>query len=272
MINKWLPALFLFIGLHCDAASEIDEEAAYIYQRISTATSAENESVSENLSISGLKNSALSYGSQGGFYITMKRILKYLEEQDVELIYDFKPLMIEHAGFVLLPAKVTISTGNTVITDTVARQVAFIPKIQSQPRFVSALPTWRDYFKLELKPPVINRVSVLPNTDEEVGIWKNHVAKGWKIGEAQAYKIYERRIARLTDDIKGYALYHVLKSKNMITEPQFSSDFYAITGGGSSMSIDEVIVRVTVNPSLIGNRDLWETIPELPRFLRAGAD
>jgi defect-in-organelle-trafficking protein DotC len=271
--GKFLIALSLVLPIHADAGKQLEEEAKFLYEKIENATASKYLSSTETLTLSGLKNTALSYGAQAGNYITTKALLEHLEKRFASAPFvDFRPIMLYQDGFMLLPAKVVIQKGREVITDTAARRVASIPKIIRQPRFVSVLPTWRDYFRIEAKPPVISRQSILPKTAQEKEIWKTAVAEGRQRGVEQVYEVFRRRIARMNDDYNGYVTYHLARHAEMISKPQFSSDFYAISGGGTSMNIDEVIVEVTVNPSLIGNRDAWETIPLLPSIFVDGSD
>jgi hypothetical protein len=266
---------FIVLGIACSghalAGKQLDDEAKSLYERIENATADKYLSSTETLTLSGLKNTALSYGAQAGNYITTKALLEHLEKRFASAPFvDFRPIMMVQDGFLLLPAKVVIQEGREVITETAARRASYIPRIVKQPKFVSVLPTWRDYFRIESKPPVISRQSILPKTAQEREIWKAAVAEGRQKGIDQVYEVFKRRIARMQDDYNGYVTYHLLRHANMISQPQFSSNFYAISGGGTSMNIDEVIVEVTVNPSLIGNRDAWEAIPLLPSVILDG--
>ena len=129
------------------------------------------------------------------------------------------------------------------------------------------MPTWKDYFQIKLTQPQINRNSVLPQNDVEQQIWREKIKEGWEKGIEQAYINYEKRLARLKDDLNGYITYHVLRDHNIITPPSFSSNYYALTGGGTSINIDDVMVEVEVNPSFVTNRDAWESISRIPSFL-----
>ena len=261
-------AVLLLFTFSSNANNRLHDEAKFLYNKIENATADKYLSSTETLTLSGLKNTALSYGAQAGNYITTKALMAHLEKRFASSPFvDFRPIMMVQDGFLLLPAKVIIQEGREVITDTAARRAAYIPKIVRQPKFVSVLPSWRDYFRIESKPPVISRQSILPKTAKESEIWKAAVQEGRQKGIEQVYEVFRRRLARLRDDYNGYLTYHLLRHSNMISEPTFSSDFYAISGGGTSMNIDEVIVEVAVNPSLIGNRDAWETIPLLPKFI-----
>ena len=266
-MKKFLALLSLLPSLV--VASSLKEEGDYLFEKISSANAEQYQSQALNPSMEGLKNTAVSYGFQGGLYITMKMILEHVEKKfEVAPLVDFRAVMVYQDGFLMLPAKVTIQNGREVITETAARRAAYIPRIERQPRFVSVSPTWRDYFTIKLTQPEINRNAVLPKTAEEQRIWRRKVKEGWDEGVEQAYKNYDKRLRRMEDDYNGYLTYHILREHNMITAPTFSSNYYAVTGGGSSMTIDEVLVEVEVNPSLVSNRDAWESISRLPSFLK----
>lgn len=265
---RMLFSLSFLISLSV-SSNPLKEEGDYIFEKLSNADAKTYQSQALNPSMEGLKNTAISYGFQGGLYITMKMIIDRLEDKmERAPLIDFRAIMVYQDGFLMLPAKVTVQNGMEVITESAARRSAYIPRIERQPRFVSVIPTWRDYFTVKLTPPEINRNSILPKTSEEQSVWREKVSEGWKEGVEQAYKNYEKRLRRMEDDYKGYLTYHILREHNMITEPTFSSNYYAVTGGGSKMSIDEVMVEVDVNPSLVSNRDAWESISRLPSFLK----
>ena len=250
-------------------SNPLKEEGDYLFEKISNADAETYQSQALNPSLEGLKNTAISYGFQGGLYITMKMIIDRLENKmESSQLVDFRAVMVYQDGFLMLPAKVTIQNGREVITESVARRAAYIPRIERQPRFVSVMPTWKDYFTVKLSQPEINRNAVLPKTNQEKAIWREKVSEGWKEGVEQAYENYEKRLRRMEDDYNGYLTYHILREHNMITAPTFSSNYYAVTGGGSKMTIDEVLVEVKVNPSLVSNRDAWESISRLPSFLK----
>ncbi|HCV05670.1 MAG TPA: hypothetical protein DG048_23830 [Pseudoalteromonas sp.] len=267
MIGRILSLSF-FILSTAVSASSLKEEGDYLFEKLSNADANTYQSLAIDPSLEGLKNTAVSYGYQGGLYITMKGILERLDSKLSEMpLVDFRSVVVYQDGFLLLPAKVTIQNGREIITETAARRTAYIPRIERQPKFISVMPTWKDYFQIKLTQPQINRNSVLPQNDVEQQIWREKVKEGWEKGIEQAYINYEKRLARLKDDLNGYITYHVLREHNIITAPSFSSNYYALTGGGTSINIDDVMVEVEVNPSFVTNRDAWESISRIPSFL-----
>ena len=267
MIGRILSLSFFLISATVSASS-LKEEGDYLFEKLSNADANTYQSLAIDPSLEGLKNTAVSYGYQGGLYITMKGILERLDSKLSEMpLVDFRSVVVYQDGFLLLPAKVTIQNGREIITETAARRTAYIPRIERQPKFISVMPTWKDYFQIKLTQPQINRNSVLPQNDVEQQIWREKIKEGWEKGIEQAYINYEKRLARLKDDLNGYITYHVLREHNIITAPSFSSNYYALTGGGTSINIDDVMVEVEVNPSFVTNRDAWESISRIPSFL-----
>ena len=267
MIGRILSLSFFLISATVSASS-LKEEGDYLFEKLSNADANTYQSLAIDPSLEGLKNTAVSYGYQGGLYITMKGILERLDSKLSEMpLVDFRSVVVYQDGFLLLPAKVTIQNGREIITETAARRTAYIPRIERQPKFISVMPTWKDYLQIKLTQPQINRNSVLPQNDVEQQIWREKIKEGWEKGIEQAYINYEKRLARLKDDLNGYITYHVLREHNIITAPSFSSNYYALTGGGTSINIDDVMVEVEVNPSFVTNRDAWESISRIPSFL-----
>ncbi|APE04259.1 hypothetical protein BM526_20015 (plasmid) [Alteromonas mediterranea] len=267
MISRILSLSFFLLSATVSASS-LKEEGDYLFEKLSDADANTYQSLAIDPSLEGLKNTAVSYGYQGGLYIAMKGILERLDSKLSEMsLIDFRSVVVYQDGFLMLPAKVTIQNGREIITETAARRTAYIPRIERQPKFISIMPTWKDYFQIKLTQPQINRNSVLPQNDVEQQIWREKIKEGWEKGIEQAYINYEKRLARLKDDLNGYITYHVLREHNIITEPSFSSNYYALTGGGTSINIDDVMVEVEVNPSFVTNRDAWESISRIPSFL-----
>lgn len=217
-----------------------------------------------------LQNKGLTYGIQGGKYWASKQIKNYLYQKSdiLEKNFDFRLLVVKYKGFIIIPAVIDQLDGKTVYSAT-GRQIRTaesVYDIRSMPRFTTYIPTWKDYVKFDEIPPNVKFVSTLPNPKkpEEIELWKKSVAEGWLQGIEQAIRNTNTQIAVLVSDFRGMIRFHILRDLNMIEDFEISEQFNEVVGGGSSMSINDVIINITVNPALQSNRHEWLPVPQLP--------
>lgn len=232
----------------------------------------DNEHNDSKLGLRGklLQSKGLSYGIQGGRYWASKEIKKYIEKKGdiLDKNYDFRLLIVQYKGFIIIPAVIDQLDGKTVYSAT-GRQIRTaesVYEIRSMPRFSTVIPTWKDYVKFEEVPPVVKYVSTLPNPTkpEEISLWKKSVREGWLQGIEQAIRSTTTQLAVMISDYRGMIRFHILRDLNMIEDFEVSEQFNEVVGGGSSMSINDVIVNITVNPALQSNRHEWIPVPQLP--------
>ncbi|MDI5833294.1 type IV secretion system DotC family protein (plasmid) [Shewanella xiamenensis] len=278
-----LIILFLLIGftqsIDCKAYDEAQNNAANSNPELlnyllglSSDFSDNKISKDSDLGLRGkqLQNKGLTFGIQGGKYWASKQIKNYLDRKSAILDknFDFRLLVVKYKGFIIIPAVIDQLDGKTVYSST-GRQIRTaesVYDIRSMPRFTTFIPTWKDYIKFEEVPPVIKFVSTLPNSQkpEEIELWKKSVAEGWLQGIEQAVRNANTQIAVLVSDYRGMIRFHILRDLNMIEDFEISEQFNEVVGGGSSMSINDVIINITVNPALQSNRHEWLPVPQLP--------
>lgn len=220
----------------------------------------------DNIQINAMKRHATTLGIEGGMYEATALIKKHLEEKGSQLdaIFDFSILMLEKDGYLILPAKI-FETDSRVKTDsTVIRASRASLKIVSQPVFVTAVPTWRDYFTYEVSIPKITPNTITPTSDKEREIWQKYVRQGWKEGEEKAYFVYEQRMKKLVRDYQGYLRYHMARERNMVSEPKIIRNDYSLTGNKNAIRLDETVLVIGGSSQFNTNRFDWVGIPQLP--------
>lgn len=254
-------SLILFCCLSCISNAE-----SYLKSHIKAADASSYNADTTNLTLRGMLNQAITLGEQGGRYETFKLLEQYLESKSEVLSenFNFSILMMEKNGFLIMPPNIQKVDGRVVVTDKIIRSAKHTYEIKSDPKFVSAVPTWRDYITFNAEAPEITRRNILPTTDYEKELWKEKVDEGWRLGVESAYISYERRLRRFVATFQGYIYYYIMLDHNKVTEPKFVANEYAVTGGGQRMNEDEVLLKIDVNPQLNGNRDQWRPIPQLP--------
>ncbi len=204
-----------------------------------------------------LKETAMSIGAQSGLHWRAAEVNQTLEERSSQLdrIYNFGALLLPHN---ILPPVLTEArqTLNLDGPDTI-RLADRAYEIISQAQFVTTPPTWRDYLWMHYPLPAVPDKSVLPQTPQEVKLWKELIDKGWKEGIQQANEIYAQNLSRLERDYNGMLLYRNLRAQNMVSAPFVAKTNLGVTGGGSSLNINDQILRITALPALQSNSQQW---------------
>lgn len=208
--------------------------------------------------LDALKNTALSVGARSGLAKRSTQTNTTLKHQEKTLnsTFNFYPLLLAH--HVLPPVLVEAQdTLNLVGTQSI-RLADKVYKIQSQARFVTAPPTWRDYLWLNYKQPEVPDKTLLPKTRQEREIWQDYVERGWKQGLKQADTIFAENLARLKRDYEGMVLYRKLYAQNMVSAPFVAKTNLGITGDNSQLYIGDKVLRITALPHLNTDSRSWK--------------
>lgn len=224
------------------------------------ATRATERSSQTQLRMTGIKETALSIGAQSGLSWRAKQINDILANQTKQLdqVFNFGGLLLDEHVLppVLAESKESLKLdGNNAI-----RLADRTYKIVSQARFVTTSPNWRDYLAMNYPQPEPPHPTLLPKNATEQQYWDKFVAIGWQNGIEQANTIYADNLARLKRDYQGMMLYRKLLAQNMVSKPYVAKTTLGITGGGSDMSINDRILRITALPQLQANSKTWKTI------------
>lgn len=206
-----------------------------------------------------LRDTALSVGARGGLAFRAQQINSVLLQYENMLyrLFNFNAMMLEKNVLppVLTEGRNTLSLGGT---DTI-RIADRSYQILSQARFVTTVPNWRDYLWMAYSPPDSPDSTLLPRNRQERVVWKKYTEEGWKAGLQQAELIFKESIARLKRDYEGMIRYRTLLAQNMVSPPFVAQMDMGITGGGSNLTVNDRVLRITAFPTLQNESKDWKT-------------
>ncbi len=209
--------------------------------------------------IQALRDTALSVGARGGLAWRAAQMNTVLlrHENMLYRLFNFNAMLLDKNVLppVLTEGRNTLSLGGN---DTI-RIADRTYQILHQAKFVTAPPSWREYLWLNFAPPENPDRTLLPKTREESIIWKKYIEDGWRAGIQQAELIFKENIGRLKRDYEGMIRYRTLLAQNMVSPPFVAELEMGITGGGSDLTINDRVLRITAFPTLQNNGQAWKT-------------
>jgi defect-in-organelle-trafficking protein DotC len=205
-----------------------------------------------------LKDVAVSLGAQSGLHWRSEQINASLMEKSKTLdsTYNFERLLLPHN---VLPPVLTEAhqTLNLDGPDTI-RLADVTYEIESQAKFVTTVPTWRDYLWMDYPKPAKPNSGILPHNSKEIDMWRKFAEEGWNKGVDQANQIYSDNLSRLERDYTGMTLYRTLRAQNIVSAPFVSRTELGVTGGGQNMNVNDQVLRITALPALEPNSTRWQ--------------
>jgi defect-in-organelle-trafficking protein DotC len=210
-----------------------------------------------------LRQSALTYGAQGGLAARSYAINEMLRRHAAELesTFDFRPLVLPvgNGQTLMRPPIVTAAEMAFALGDDAqtARETSCIYQITREAQLASAPPNWRSYLVRSWAAPDRPSDAGLPHSDQEVEFWNKWVAEGWAAGEKQAVEIFLDDLGRLQRDIVGMARYRVLLRAGLVEPPKVAFQTVAAEGGRDDLHIGDRTVRITDQPGLQANPRRW---------------
>jgi len=90
-------------------------------------------------------------------------------------------------------------------------------------------------------------------------IWKKYVDEGWKCGIQQADTIFRENVGRLKRDYEGMVRYRTLLAQYMVSPPFVAQLDMGVTGGGSDLTVNDRVLRITAFPALQSDSHIWKT-------------
>lgn len=207
--------------------------------------------------LAALREAALGAGARGGLIYETNIINKALDkvQRNLDTVYDFAPLMIQGRVVppVLTETREVYSQGDSANLRLAGRTY----KVESQARFSSRPPQWRDYLYVVYGDDPMPSMKLMPINSEEQAVWKRAVADGWKRGIDQADTIFQTNLNRLNRDYVGMVRYHILALKHMVTMPVVAEQSMPINASADTMSLDETLLRITALPEFNSDMKDW---------------
>lgn len=206
-------------------------------------------------------DAALQVGVKAGLAWQLTNINKALKlrEREFDTVYDFSSLMIQDR---VVPPVITEARHlYNQDGDYTLRLSGAAYKIESQARFSSVPPSWREY--LNFPPPTFDRTSLVsalvPRSDEEERVWKLAVREGWQQGVEQANLMLTYGFDRMNRDIDGMRRFNEFARHGQVTMPIISGAEIPVTREGRSMAVDETLLRITALPEFNENMTVWRS-------------
>jgi len=206
-----------------------------------------------------LRDTALSMGARGGLAWRANQINDILLKQEKFLnrVFNFNSMLLEKN---VLPPVLTEGRNTFKITgNDVIRIADRNYQILNQAKFVTASPTWREYLWLSYSPPESPDSTLLPRGRSERILWKEYVAEGWRCGIQQADTIFRENIGRIKRDYEGMIRYRTLLAQRMVSPPFVAQLDMGVTGGGSDLTVNDRVLRITAFPALQSDSRNWKT-------------
>jgi defect-in-organelle-trafficking protein DotC len=205
-----------------------------------------------------IRDTALSLGARGGLAWRSKEINKILVKHEPLLyrLFNFNAMLLEKNVLppVLIEGRNTLTLTGTDVIRIADRTF----HILSQARFVTAAPNWRDYLWMKYTPPEQPDRALLPKNREEKIAWKIYIDQGWQAGVQQGDLIFKENIGRLKRDYEGMIRYRTLLAQNMVSPPFVAQLDMGVTGGGSNLTVNDKVLRITALPALRSDSQNWK--------------
>jgi defect in organelle trafficking protein DotC len=206
----------------------------------------------------------LSLGVKAGMGAELHQIAQVIEvnERNLDTVYDFGRFLIQ--GRVVPPVITEARDLYNQDGDFTLRLSGAMYKIESQARFSSVAPTWRDYlsFALDSEAPgqTAYMASIVPKTSDEQELWKAAVADGWHQGMVQADLMFKHAMDRMNRDFAGMIRFHTFVAEGKLTMPAIASEAIPVTRDGQTMAVDETLLRITTLPTFDSVPDHWKGV------------
>jgi len=205
-----------------------------------------------------LLDTALGVGVKAGIAWQLDRIQRNVRanERALDTIYDFGDLMIQ--GRVVPPVIIKSTDLYNQDGDLTLRLSGAYYKIESQAKFSSIAPSWRGYLSF----PQGGRSSssfdmIKPQSSAEKRLWEQGVSDGWRQGIEQANIMLEHSMDRLNRDFIGMLQFHEFVLQGKISMPVIASESIPVINDGSTMTVDETLLRITTLSAFDGDMKKW---------------
>ena len=223
--------------------------------------------------INAITDNGLSLGVKAGLSFQLRNVERAVGKmsRDLDLIYDFTPLMIQQR---VVPAVITEARDlYNQDGDRAVRLSGAFYTIKQQARFASVAPNWREY--LAFPRTSVNRSTLrgtlAPATDEERQVWRDAVNNGWRQGVEQANLMLEQAMDRLNRDFGGMSRFHRFVIEGKMSMPAVAREDFAVTQQGSTLALDETLLRITTLPEFNSKLGNWNALVATPAGIAAPA-
>ena len=231
-----------------------EAESAYVR----SATRKELPNIALTARLEAVRDSGKAIGIQTGInrqMYFMKRALKQ-HEREMDTVYDFGPLMIQ--GRVVPPVITEVRDMYHQEGDRVIKLSGVEYNIESQARFSSVLPNWKEYFEYGAGNSNQTNISLgLQISGDEEHLFRQSIRDGYEEGINAANTMFKHSFEKLNRDYTGMLRFNTFVKRGMISMPIIASADLEITNTGNRLTLDEKLLRITILPRFNSNMDSW---------------
>ena len=226
----------------------------------------EPQKIGRFIRIDALKEAAISYGARGGLAWRTFQIQRRLAENEgnVSRVFNFTHLLIAAPSGLLIEPPLVSEAQKAVIVAGGGQTAAVadrVYRINRNARIVTSARNWRIYLERDWGKVDPAPKALQPKSDEEAGIWRAYMKRGWDEGVRQADDIFQADLDHLSTDYLGMVRYRELLAQGMITPPYATQEDRGVTGGGSEMRVGDRGLSITGPPQLNPESSRWTTAP-----------
>ncbi|MDR2208660.1 MAG: type IV secretion system DotC family protein [Azoarcus sp.] len=220
------------------------------------------KNVAAQARIQALFDAAFNLGVKGGLSWQLAVINRSINKRtrEFDTIYDFSRLMVR--DLVVPPVITEARDLYHQDGDKSLRLSGAYYRIESQAKFASNAPNWREYlmFPSADSPSKETFLTMKPRSDSEEQLWRAAVSDGWQQGIEQANLLLRNGLDRLNRDFTGMLRFHTFVIQGKITLPVIASERIPVTKKGDTMAIDEKLLRISKLPDFEENMSKWRSV------------
>ncbi|MDH5327658.1 MAG: type IV secretion system DotC family protein [Gammaproteobacteria bacterium] len=220
-----------------------------------------------------LQEEAMRIGAAGGMAHRHQKLEKAVLTVSSALDRTFRFDSVAMKNGTVLPPVLSTAKDNLAISDNsqVLRTAGQSFHILKQARFITVIPTWRDYL-LNSPSQSFKTPALLPRNKAELNAWRVWVVRGWQHGMSNADAVWRININQLRRDLVGMYLYHLLKLRGMVSEPFIKDSVQAVSGDDDNLVINDRTLAITTKPKMQHDTENWRAIESLPKLFGLGVD
>ena len=205
-----------------------------------------------------INDNAVAYGMQAGYAYQLAVIRLALNDRSVALdnLYNFTRFIMQGR---ILPPVITLVENRVQQTDDDTIHVGlFNYKILSDARLVTQAPNWRSYLLYAVDTPKRPKFALNPEIKAERELWTKAVAKGYQRGVMMANRNLYEGWLQLDRDYRGIIKYYELLYQGVVSRPYMTVNAQDIVGDGKNMTVGDTVLRISVKPEFVLNRNQWQ--------------
>jgi defect-in-organelle-trafficking protein DotC len=148
---------------------------------------------------------------------------------------------------------------------SISSQVVY--RIKQDAQIISVPPNWRAYLDKHFQSIEDINPILLPKNSDEQKIWDVAIEKGWKVGVAQANRVFTANLSVLNRDYRGLCTYKMLALQDIIEVPMVAEGEYGVQIGNKTLDVDQRIFRIT-NTANFNEVEKWNPIGHIQKKLK----